>query len=402
MRTSITIALATLALFIGCAAQEEVYLGVAPPADPPSFTGDDAATLSPEAGLMSYCPSSTCPPGFTTCPNSRFPCDINLRTDLSNCGACGAACPTRDLGADFACVEGSCVMTCTTDGIPKLDCDGIIDNGCEVTLGTNDNCTGCGEKCEDPEKPCTRRRDGKPGCGCGGSDVYCPLSGACVDLRDNDQNCGACGNQCDPRNGGESTPPNAYYGCINGECGRLKCFPTWADCDGDPSNGCETDLFDPNNCAGCGTVCDSTEGCQADEFYQPRCVMCPEGETYCPTSCGIVVKPGRSVCTGECRNLATDPQSCGACGFSCGLKPDGVRPVDYASPVCSFGSCDFACDQGRADCNGNQSDGCEVDTNSDPRNCGGCRIECNAVAGQACVGGRCVVEPCETDGGITR
>lgn len=395
MRTSVTLTLAALALFIGCAAEQEVYLGLAPPSDPPSFVGADAATISAEAGLMSYCPSSTCPAGFTTCPNSRFPCDVNLRTDLNNCGACGVACPGRVMGADFTCVEGSCVMMCVGDPPPRMDCDGIIDNGCEVTLGSNDNCTGCGDKCEDPAKPCVMRRSGTPGCGCSAPEIYC--SGSCVDPRTSDENCGACGTRCDRTNGNATLPPNAYYGCTNGACGYLKCLPNWADCDGDASNGCETDLYDPNNCGGCGNVCETSEGCQVDALRNPYCVDCPQGQTYCTSSCGVQVRPNRTVCIGECRDLATDPLNCGGCGFACGLKA-----VNAASPTCSFGSCGFACDQGRADCNGNPSDGCEVDTNTDPRNCGGCRIACDAVAGQACVGGRCVVEPCERDGGITR
>ncbi|AKU95633.1 hypothetical protein AKJ09_02297 [Labilithrix luteola] len=57
--------------------------------------------------------------------------------------------------------------------------------------------------------------------------------------------------------------------------------------------------------------------------------------------------------------------------------------------------CRLDCGTGRANCNGNQSDACETNIDSDPNNCGGCGITCNAVAGQACVQGRCVVEPCD-------
>ena len=58
------------------------------------------------------------------------------------------------------------------------------------------------------------------------------------------------------------------------------------------------------------------------------------------------------------------------------------------------------CNEGRADCNNSQSDGCEVNIDSDPRNCGACGHVCDAVAGQACVAGRCVVEPCAQDAGV--
>jgi hypothetical protein len=56
--------------------------------------------------------------------------------------------------------------------------------------------------------------------------------------------------------------------------------------------------------------------------------------------------------------------------------------------------------EGRADCNGNLEDSCEVKIDSDPYNCGACGVVCDAVAGQACVHGRCAVEPCpEQDAG---
>ncbi|MDF2697366.1 MAG: hypothetical protein K0S65_5749, partial [Labilithrix sp.] len=63
--------------------------------------------------------------------------------------------------------------------------------------------------------------------------------------------------------------------------------------------------------------------------------------------------------------------------------------------VCDYGICKLACGMRWANCNGNVDDGCEVDIFSDPRNCGGCGISCDVAAGQACAGGRCVVEPCK-------
>lgn len=45
------------------------------------------------------------------------------------------------------------------------------------------------------------------------------------------------------------------------------------------------------------------------------------------------------------------------------------------------------CSPGRADCDAQSLNGCEVDTDNDPRNCGACGTSC--LAGEKCVSGRC-------------
>ncbi len=50
--------------------------------------------------------------------------------------------------------------------------------------------------------------------------------------------------------------------CKAGAVSILKCDKGYADCDGDVSNGCETDLMsDDENCGGCGNACAATEIC---------------------------------------------------------------------------------------------------------------------------------------------
>jgi MYXO-CTERM domain-containing protein len=54
------------------------------------------------------------------------------------------------------------------------------------------------------------------------------------------------------------------------------------------------------------------------------------------------------------------------------------------------------CEQGWQDCNQNEDDGCEVNTNDDPENCGGCDNACELEhATAACHQGSCVVSECE-------
>lgn len=360
----------------------------------PSFTNTDASLVeaSVEGGLRTYCPSNRCPANRTTCPSSRFPCDVDLMTDLHNCGQCGHSCSDAPPGvASVQCVEGKCVMTChAPPGL--IDCDGIPDNGCETDSRDDDNCGGCGNKC-DPAKPCVVW-NGETRCGCPGDLLYCPQGGArfCWDGKTNDRNCGACGNQCNPDGNGAERPTNTYFGCVDGQCDVPKCEGPFLDCDKDMSNGCETLSLSADNCGSCGNVCPPGMECKGDKYGQPTC-SCPGNLTYCPIFC-----LGDLCLAGQCVDLGSDRLNCGACGNVCSDPPGRTD----STTLCTSGMCRLHCGKGRADCNGNPLDDCEVNTDSDPQNCGACGRACDAIAGQACVGGQCVVEPCDeipVDGG---
>src|SRR5262245_43970428 len=67
-------------------------------------------------------------------------------------------------------------------------------------------------------------------------------------LMTNVSNCGACGNAC--------SFANASPACVDGACVMGSCDAGWADCDGNPANGCETNLAgDVSHCGACGNVC---------------------------------------------------------------------------------------------------------------------------------------------------
>lgn len=346
-----------------------------------AFTNPDNVPSEPDAGLVSYCPATKCPSPLTTCSDSRFPCDVNLMTDSSNCGSCGFQCEGSG-NARFNCISGKCAMRCRAEWpLWTADCNGIIDDDCEVTFGTNDNCGGCGDACPDPANPCIfDDTTGKGKCGCGAGFLYC--SGGCVDPSVSDKNCGACGNACDPMGDGGSASPHAHYGCLNAECGHEKCDDKYANCDNDLANGCETSLLTTASCGACNKACDPGQTCRANNRGQPECV-CPPGETLC----------------GErCVNLGVDPTNCGGCGTDCsriGTNKNGAA-------FCSYGSCGYVCQQGWGDCNGNPEDGCEVNLGSDQQNCGACGRPCDAVAGQPCIAGQCAVEPCSEGAGTAR
>ncbi|AKV04773.1 hypothetical protein AKJ09_11436 [Labilithrix luteola] len=354
----------------------------------PDAGGDADASHDPEA--LSYCPTDKCPTGRTTCPGSNFRCDVDLRNDPMNCGACDRACPKGGSRETYTCVEGRCVLACNHTGVPTLDCDGLPDNGCETDPGDDDNCSTCGDKC-DPSHACINRGsffDVDYGCGCLPGTTACgDFFTPCTDMERDDNHCGACGTACDPTNGGLTPKPHTYFGCIAGECGHPKCEMYWADCDGNmEKNGCETSLLDTDNCGDCGIAGDPGQFCGINEVTGAIQLMCPAGETFCGDC-------SSGQCIGQCFDLSSDLENCGACGSQCS------RNFGAMVGSCNAGICVQTCSNGRADCNGNPEDLCEVNTDSDPRNCGGCGITCDAIAGQACVGGRCMVENCDQDGG---
>jgi len=174
-----------------------------------------------------------------------------------------------------------------------------------------------------------------------------------------------------------------FFGCKEGQCNDLHCvhglLEFWADCNQDiDKDGCEVDLrSDEDNCGVCGNACDPGQKC-LDQSGSIEC-LCKLGQTLCPA---------RTNESESCVDLENDPRNCGACGYVCPYVPN-------AKPVCSRGRCGHECLPGTADCNGRDDDGCEVELNKDPRNCGACGASCDVARGQPCVGGHCLMGDCD-------
>jgi hypothetical protein len=104
---------------------------------------------------------------------------------------------------------------------------------------------------------CNAKNPDEPGdagiCPAGRTD--CDHDGTCETDVTTAANCGGCGLNC--ASGPHSTPT-----CMLGRCG-LACDPGWGDCDGNASNGCESDLSTPGTCGSCGNSCASA--CEAGQ-----------------------------------------------------------------------------------------------------------------------------------------
>lgn len=232
-------------------------------------------------------PGVRCISGQCGCPSGLVDCGgdcVDTRFDDMNCGACHNECPPfPDDGCDpipaesfYGCGDRACGALKCHYGFGDCNRDlglGCASDGCETNLRTNpEHCGACGVKCS-PGQVCRDQGNG-PECSdaCGalglGECPY-PLAGrdatACIDFRNDPKNCGACGIVC-------PAGVNQVATCEKGVCGRV-CEPGFADCNGDPIDGCEVDLGShPANCGACGNACDFAEG---QPCVNGQCLVAP-------------------------------------------------------------------------------------------------------------------------------
>jgi streptogramin lyase len=196
----------------------------------------------------------SCPMGATGCNGLC----VNTQTDNANCGACGTVCP-----AGQVCSTGRCATTC---GAGLTSCGG----DCTNTRFDPVNCGACGTACgpyANATAACTAGSCVQT-CSAGFADCNENRGDGCErNLAADLGHCGRCGAACPMR-------ANATVSCTMGTCG-FTCMPNFADCDGNPSNGCEADLrSDAANCGRCGTACTVANGvgqCTAGACGLARC-----------------------------------------------------------------------------------------------------------------------------------
>lgn len=297
-------------------------------------------------------PQHACAAGENCCTGT---CSKPL-TDDANCGSCGNQCvPANGTGA---CDNGSCKVTGCDPNYG--DCNGDATDGCESRQDQDPaNCGSCGNNCVLPNATakCTGGSCAIGFCDPGYADCNGNPKDGCEAQTDSDAtNCGTCGNACSTNH---STPT-----CKSGVCG-VNCNTGFNDCDFNPDNGCETNLnTDVLNCSTCGKTCPAGGG-------TPNCVAGACGVSNCSGTLADCDGQSSNGCEAD---LATDSNNCGSCGTQCAATN---ATVACASRTCTI----TGCATNFADCNKLYADGCEANLKSDVNNCGGCSNVCSATNG---------------------
>ena len=375
------------------------------------------------------CTVASCIAPFANCNgNAADGCEVNTNTTTAHCGACGNVCNLPHV-AEHACTGGACAIVTCAPGY--RDCNGVASDGCEVDINTNtSHCGACLAACDLPNTNAHTCVAGS--CRVSTCDTnYANCNGQHPDgcetnTQTNVDHCGSCSNEC-------ALPNASAQACVGGACQVVSCTDPYGNCNSTHPDGCEVNTdTNVSNCGACGTVCNLPNavnacvdgGCAVGSCNDPYadCTAAPGCETNTNTSlahCGGCAQPcapanasGQCVggsctvasctapfanCNGQnadgCEvNTDTNANHCGACGAACNLP--NVATYTCAGGTCGIGSCI----SGFMDCNGVASDGCEIDTRSNVNNCGGCGTVCDLANTNehTCNAGVCQVSTCDS------
>lgn len=354
-----------------------------------ALTDTGAAQPTPPASYrfrLEGCPAQSYPVRLVVKDEAGQPVDYSLdrfpSLDLAATGAVVQTTATDGVVDDLPCSD-SFVLRPRTTATFKLEVHdepgcaawsqtvGLAQGGDVPAQGVDRLALAGAASCELPQATGSCVGQCALSCSEGYRDCNATFVDGCeIDVRSDKQNCGACGTTC-------SDADFATVACIEGACALAQCEPRHADCDRVVANGCEvaTDT-DPNHCGGC------QRACSRSHIALPTC-----STGTCDGACdtGYADCNGDKLSDGCETKIATDTGNCGGCAMPCSTN-------HVTGTLCSAGACSGACEAGWADCNHDKrSDGCEVDTDSDAQNCGGCGIACDE--GEVCQLAHCVAVP---------
>jgi hypothetical protein len=432
------------------------------------------APSGPTCGAGTSCVGSTCLTQICGASKAMVPCVaaggeqgsccgqacIDLLHDSNDCGACGNVCPGGTFcdsapgGVQCVPVTGCTASNSGTDcPLSATQVGKCCSGACVDTLHDAANCLGCGQGCpvgSTCSSGCRFADSGYPDCddvpgacptgarcwggglclteSCpvGASGIACSFgpngdeglccNGACVDPKQDPNNCGSCGASCDgglcfysflgglaaqclpsqPDTTCAFCPPGDI--CISRECVGSTCPGEFcaagsgigACCLGVLGGFTCVDLYtDAQNCGACGLACPAGQSCSQGvcSGWMPPCGA-GHNDQYCSIDGGAYASalccPG-----GGCTDITSDPNNCGYCGYACspGLSCSNSQCLALS---CSSSTTGQYCklDGGLGTC---CSLGC-VDPGSDPQNCGGCGTKCANV--ETCRFGTCGVDQC--------
>ncbi|HUT99814.1 MAG TPA: Ig domain-containing protein [Myxococcota bacterium] len=306
-----------------------------------SFSNDDCGLCGFSCGANAFCDvgNCACDADFGNCLDGFADgCETDLRVSKNHCGACDINCDDLvDHVRDNLCVDSLCDFTNCLPGF--LSCDDDRTNGCEENIWVVDACgSGCQGRVDcsiqvqnSDDQICTSGNCDFGSCQHGYGDCDQDRTNGCEYDIYQTTSCGPNCNQlvdCTVQ-----TQHASQIFCSDGSCDYSLCgiatpFSTWADCDGDRTNGCEEQIRATDNC---GTTCDNTIDCNVQ-----------------------VLNADGTLCFG------------GSCDYDLCLSTSG---------------------HDNTDCDGDRTNGCETDLKIDFYNCGSCGHPCTVM--QTCVNGVC-------------
>jgi hypothetical protein len=291
-------------------------------------------------------------------------------------------------------------------------CNGICTN-----ITTTSNCGRCGNVCSNSQGCCNgicKPLNTVDNCGTcnvvcisnGGKAECC--AGKCTDVTKDPANCATCGNKC------------AGVCCLTTANPKGEC--------------CAAGQICCTNFTGFTVCCTPGKNCDPGNVCNPDFIFCSSGSTVttAATLAGEPCTAGPNCCNGQCIDITTDPNNCGACGNKCasgttctagtctcptgqtlcaGVCVSTSCPTNQTfntttctcqcAPItCASGAtqdpktCQCVCPTGQIICNG----AC-VNVASDINNCGSCGHAC--PSGAVCTSGTCSGGCGPTDEGAT-
>jgi hypothetical protein len=380
---------------------------------------------APSCTTSRTCPGQVCSDTLRVCVDCETNADCGARVCVRNvcvdppractsdreCSALGQVCDlTRRV-----CVE------CADDG----DCTAGQHCG-DAQLCLTDLCAANATRCADlaTQITCDAR-------GVRETPSPCPSGQTCRTTRCEPTVCTPGSTRCSPTGALETCTPDgggysaaacgAQQSCSAGRCVTWMCTPGARACDGLT----RVNVCDPNGLTATPTPCRAGESCRMGQCMTHACtpnasscadtsnrrvcdadglgstlVPCPlpsnaSAATCASGACGFVCAAGFGDCDGNASDgcevaVTNNPQHCGACGRPCAARAN-------ATATCANSTCEYRCAEGFADCDGNASNGCEVNLLTSAANCGRCGNAC-AVANR-CDNGACALILCA--GGLT-
>ncbi len=162
----------------------------------------------------------------------------------------------------LALAAAGCQLIVDLDGLEDHHCaddEKACANKCVPKIDAN---TGCALlSCAPCAPPHAKARCGSNGqCildGCAGDWWDCNGNyddGCEIDLAHDAHNCDICFTPC-------KRPAHGIAGCSARMCGIGGCDPGWEDCDGNPDNGCEHEIWTDAECLTCKLPCPDGKHC---------------------------------------------------------------------------------------------------------------------------------------------